>query len=666
MHQFRLYYAVKPALPLSLRIALRRRLARSKRDLYRRLWPIQESAGKAPENWRGWPEGKKFAFVLTHDVEGARGLDQCRRLMEIEFARGFRSSFGFVPEGEYSVSPELLGHLREKGFEIAVHDLHHDGKLYTSEQDFEKKATRINGYLQKWQAVGFRSGLMHHNLKWLKRLNVAYDCSTFDFDPFEPQPDGVETIFPFRIEREDGSSFVELPYTLIQDFNLFVVLQERSIDLWKKKLDWIAEKGGMALLDTHPDFMCFNGNKIPYNQYPISFYEEFLDYAKSRYGNEYWHATPHQVAQHINGGQSADSPIINERPPAAYIRRADTKKIWIDLDNTPHVPFFEPIIAELKKQGHSVLITARDAFQVIDLADQKKMEFISIGHHYGKNKAAKVWGLVCRAMQLAPVVIPYKPDLAISHGARSQLFLCNLLGIKSILLADYEFGKLVPTTKPSLLIVPEAMSHAEDRYQSLKIRRYPGIKENVYVPYFKPDASLSNELGLRDEDIVVTVRPPATEAHYHNPASEVLFHCLMETLIHEASVRVVLLPRNKHQHTELLGLKPEWFSDGKIIVPSRAVDGLNLIWNSDLVVSGGGTMNREAAALNVPVYSIFRGPIGDIDRYLEADGRLTMIETPEDISGKIQIRKRPRIIPSTESSNATLESILGHIDRMLQ
>jgi predicted glycosyltransferase len=219
--------------------------------------------------------------------------------------------------------------------------------------------------------------------------------------------------------------------------------------------------------------------------------------------------------------------------------------------------------------------------------------------------------------------------------------------------------------KPSWLIVPESMTDAETTYPGLKIRKYPGIKENVYVPYFKPDITLSKTLGLNEQDIVVTVRPPANEAHYHNPASDVLFNSLMDELIHTDLVRVVLLPRNKNQQSELIQKRPEWFSNGKIVIPSKAIDGLNLIWNSDLVVSGGGTMNREAAALNVPVYSIFRGPIGDIDKFLQASGKLTLIETVEEIRSKIDIKKRQRTTNSQSTSNKTLESILQHIDEIL-
>ena len=146
---------------------------------------------RPPENWPGWPEGKKFAFVLTHDVESKAGLDRCRSLMQLERDLGFRSSFNFIPEGSYRVPAELREELTASGFEVGIHDLKHDGHLFTSRRKFKRRAARINGYAREWGASGFRSGFMLRNLDWLHDLDVQYDASTFDTDPFEPQPDGA-------------------------------------------------------------------------------------------------------------------------------------------------------------------------------------------------------------------------------------------------------------------------------------------------------------------------------------------------------------------------------------------------------------------------------------------------------------------------------------------
>jgi hypothetical protein len=145
---------------------------------------------------------------------------------------GFRSSFNFVPE-RYAVDPALRAELTAAGFEVGVHGLNHDGKLYSSKAEFDRRAVQINDYIREWGAVGFRSPAMHHNLEWLKALDIEYDASTFDTDPFEPQPDGVGTVFPFWVARDDGSGYVELPYTLAQDFTLFVLMKEKGIDLCK-------------------------------------------------------------------------------------------------------------------------------------------------------------------------------------------------------------------------------------------------------------------------------------------------------------------------------------------------------------------------------------------------------------------------------------------------
>ena len=221
-----LYYRLKPFIPLQFRIALRRWRANRLRAVCDKSWPILEAAGKAPKGWRGWPEGKRFAFVVTHDVESRKGLDRCIHLSELDARAGVRSAFNFVPEGDYQVPADLRARLEAEGFEVGVHDLKHDGFLYRSRDVFRSNAKQINHYVKQWNVAGFRSGFMHHNLDWFHDLEILYDASTFDTDPFEPQPDGVATIFPFWVAAEKGSGYVELPYTLVQDFSLFVILRE--------------------------------------------------------------------------------------------------------------------------------------------------------------------------------------------------------------------------------------------------------------------------------------------------------------------------------------------------------------------------------------------------------------------------------------------------------
>jgi hypothetical protein len=259
-------------------------------------WPIAEEAGIPPENWSGWPDGKRFALVLTHDVDTMEGQEKCLQLARLERELGFRSAFNFVITN--NVSPDLRLNLNENGFEVGVHGLIHDRSLYESRETFRRQALIINKYVAGWGAAGFRSPAMYHNLEWIHDLEIKYDASTFDTDPFEPQPDGVGTIFPFFVKRDDaGNGYMELPYTLPQDFTLFILLQERDIRIWKQKLDWIAGKGGMALLNTHPDYMQFDCMGKAYEEYPVGYYLEFLEYINSRYEGCYLHALPREMAR---------------------------------------------------------------------------------------------------------------------------------------------------------------------------------------------------------------------------------------------------------------------------------------------------------------------------------------------------------------------------------
>jgi len=293
-----LYYLLKPAIPWAIRVRARRLIANHLRKQVSSSWPILPSAARPPKGWPGWPNGKQFAFVVTHDVEGVRGLARCQKLADLDKALGIRAAFNFVPEGEYRVSDTFLAFLEYEGFEVGVHDLHHDGSLYRSSRYFQKQASSINRHLKVWGASGFRSGFMLHNLDWLHELDILYDASTFDTDPFEPQPDGVGTIFPFWIQGNGSKGYIELPYTLPQDFTLFVLLNEKSIDLWTKKLDWIASHGGMALVIVHPDYISFSG-KPDSSEYSADLYESLLKYVVTRYGDTCWYALPREVAAFV-------------------------------------------------------------------------------------------------------------------------------------------------------------------------------------------------------------------------------------------------------------------------------------------------------------------------------------------------------------------------------
>ena len=304
----KIFYLIKSFIPRKVQISLRRVLVQKQVRKYQSIWPIYPGSEIRPNYLRGWPGDKKFAFVLTHDVEHQRGYDRVLHLMKIEKEMGFVSSFNFVPERDYAVESELLSKLKMNGFEVGVHGLHHDGKLFQNEKLFFERAKKINQYLLEWNAVGFRAPSMHHNLELIGSLNLEYDLSTFDTDPFEPQSDGVNTIYPFWVNGgNQNGGYVEIPYTMVQDFTLFVLMKERTIDIWKKKLDWIADKGGMALLNIHPDYLNFE-NQYSLEEFPVKHYIELLEYVKSRYEGKYWHALPKEVANFVKLRYS-DKPV---------------------------------------------------------------------------------------------------------------------------------------------------------------------------------------------------------------------------------------------------------------------------------------------------------------------------------------------------------------------
>ena len=310
---YRPFYSIKSIIPRSMQIHLRRFIVKRVQRKCKGKWPILIGSEKIPDKWNGWPGGKEFALVITHDVEKKKGYERVLNLMEMEKELSFVSSFNFVPERDYIVEKKLLETLKANGFEVGVHGLHHDGKLFSSEQEFLNRAKKINQYLKDWNTVGFRAPAMHHNLDWIGELDIEYDLSTFDTDPFEPQSDGIGTIFPFWVERKrkKNSGYVELPYTLPQDFTLFVLMKEQSPHIWIDKLDWIAENGGMALVNVHPDYLNFE-NKYSIEEFPVRLYIEFLDYVKSNYQGKFWQALPKQVTKFIKTLRQ-DTITLNKR-----------------------------------------------------------------------------------------------------------------------------------------------------------------------------------------------------------------------------------------------------------------------------------------------------------------------------------------------------------------
>jgi predicted glycosyltransferase len=341
---------------------------------------------------------------------------------------------------------------------------------------------------------------------------------------------------------------------------------------------------------------------------------------------------------------------------------SQSQKIWIDLCHTPHVPFFLPIIRQLKSEGHEVQLTARDCFQTCSLLDLVGFKYQKIGKHFGKKKYAKIAGLILRTIQLWYYSLGKKFDLALSHGSPYQVVAAFFNKIPSVTFDDYENSNFVIFNYfATKIFMPEVIDDNILKTKNInlgKVEKYPGLKEDLYVADFHPDEYIYKELNINSGKIIVTVRPPATEAHYHNPESEKILLAVLQKIIKHPGTVVIFLPRSEN-HKKIVE-DPALIDKNKILVPAKVLNGLNLIWHSDLVISGGGTMNREAATLGVPVYSIFKGPKGAVDSYLEKNGKLNFIDNEFDID-KIKIRKRKRELDSIQKNPKLIDYITKRV-----
>jgi predicted glycosyltransferase len=320
-------------------------------------------------------------------------------------------------------------------------------------------------------------------------------------------------------------------------------------------------------------------------------------------------------------------------------------RIWIDLGNSPHVPFFLALAGEFERRGHSVLWTARDYAQTVELAQRAGLEFKIFGTHGGKNVLQKGLKFARRVFDLTDWARGKKIELVVSHNSHEPLVAAKILGIKSVNLMDYEHhpANHLSFRMATRVIVPESFpSEALRKFGAAqkKIRRFAGIKEDVYLADFAPDENFQNELrelGVSPENVLVVVRPHAPEALYHRQYSNEVLDEMLEIFAADGNVKIILLPRKKYQGEELRRRHP----NANLIIPTRALDGANLIAAADLVVSGGGTMNREAAALGVPVATIFAGKPASIDEMLIGEGRMSKIETRADLDQIKPVKKSP-------------------------
>jgi hypothetical protein len=317
-------------------------------------------------------------------------------------------------------------------------------------------------------------------------------------------------------------------------------------------------------------------------------------------------------------------------------------RIWIDLANSPHVPFFRALIDRFVAQGHEVEVTARDFAETVPLAKAARLSPNIIGEYGGRQVSGKAGNLMSRAWSLAGWARKRKFDLAISHNSYSQILAARALRVKCVTLMDYEYqpANHLAFRFTSRLIVPVSFPDRRlRRYGAnpLKIKRYHGTKEDVYLADFQPDPSFATQLcqlGIQLDNVLVLMRPPAHDALYHR-FENTLFDEALNRLLADEDVQVVLLPRNESQRAHYARNADTGAravpAGRKLIIPLAPLDGPNLIAASDLVISAGGTINREAAALGVPAASVYAGKWAAVDEQLVKEGRLRRIKNLADL-----------------------------------
>lgn len=311
-------------------------------------------------------------------------------------------------------------------------------------------------------------------------------------------------------------------------------------------------------------------------------------------------------------------------------------KIWIDIVNSPHVLFFKPIIEELTKRGHSVSITAREYAQTTGLLDEFKMPYTLIGAHAGAKLSKKLIGVLRRSSQLVSYSKNRRFDLALTFNSASLVVAAAIQRIASMVFMDYEYQPLNHLTfrLTDKVVIPQCFpDEALTKFNAVeKAVKYEGLKEQVYLSDFRTYENPLQELNIDSSKVVVIARPPATMALYHRFEND-LFYDVIEHLLKDKKITMIAFPRSKEQKMFL-----ESFGYTSLFIPPKPVDNRSLLHHTDLVISAGGTMNREAGVMGVPAYTVFKGMIGAADRYLIDLGRIIPINSKEDIS-KIAVRK---------------------------
>jgi predicted glycosyltransferase len=331
-------------------------------------------------------------------------------------------------------------------------------------------------------------------------------------------------------------------------------------------------------------------------------------------------------------------------------------RVWIDVTNSPHVPFFRPLVELLGMRGHDVTISARDFAQTLELLDDAGLEHTVVGPpHGGASRTAKARTMASRLSALRRFARTRRFDVALSHASHELPLAARSLRIRSAYAFDYEFALAqhgLGCRAATRVVVPDVIPQVRlDRLggRSRKVRRYAGLKEEYYLRGFAPDERVLEDVGVDRSRILAVVRTPPEVSLYHLHGSP-LFTAVLERLGTDGSVQAVVLPRTPEQRAAVAATRLP-----SLLVPARAVDALSLVALADLVVSAGGTMNREAVALGTPVYTSFAGRLGAVDERLIDEGLLRPLHAVDDIALE---RKPTRVGARTTRDPALLLDLM--------
>jgi hypothetical protein len=333
--------------------------------------------------------------------------------------------------------------------------------------------------------------------------------------------------------------------------------------------------------------------------------------------------------------------------------------VWVDCTAAAHPLVLRPIIERLEAQGHQVFITAREYGQTLGILDLLGMPYTVVGEHGGASKLGKVRALSGRSTRLARLIWQRRPQLAIGHGSVDLAVVAAAYRVPSVQMQDYEFAQLqrqVAFRLARRVLAPDTIP--VERLAKLgakgeKLVRYPGLKEEYYLAGFEPDPAVLDELGLDREKVLVVVRPPPETSEYH--ARNDLYGKTIDRLAAAPEAQAVVIPRTGAQGEAVRAL-----GAANMIVPERAIDAQSLIAYADLVVSAGGTMNREAVALGTPVFTTFTGRMGGVDEALIADGRLQVLDDPAALA--LRKRESPVGVLHPRDAAPLVEGALGAVD----